>query len=173
MSPKLAAVDASVIILLTAPPRPDDPTERALRRERASTSMQELRDDGFRFFVPAPAIVELSVHESGERLAERVLARLGGFEVAPLDLLAARAAALALREVLKARPLGESRHLIKFDALIAAVAHEKRAKIIATADPRHFERHLRALSSTVEVVDVASPKQEPGQLRLIDRQPKK
>lgn len=172
MNAKLVVVDTSVLILLTAPSQPADPEARTLRRERAAAAMQELRDDGCRFLLPAPAIVELAVYEQGEAIADRILARLGGSQVEPLELLAARAAGLALRKVLRERQPGESKGQIKFDALIAGIAHRKEARFLATANPRDFEKHLRAIGSAVEVLDVAAPKQHAGQLRLIDRIPK-
>jgi len=164
-----AVLDTSVILLVVAPLQDSDPADRRLRRERTVETLREYRAEKVRFVVPAPVVAELAAGPpSDEVVISKLLARMGGGHVEPLDDLAARDTGLALRKTLRSRPAGERRNGIKFDAMIAGIAHRMGARYLLTANERDFRRYLEELNSRVEVVDVSSPRNT-GQLRLVDQ----
>jgi len=168
----IAVLDASVILLIIAPVKDSDPEDRRLRRERTLESLREYRKDKVHFVVPAPTIVEIAAGPSKNIDAmNKLLARLGGSHVEPLEDLSARAAGASLRKTLHARSEDERRDGVKFDALIAGIAHAMGARYVLTANARDFQKHLRELKSKVEVVQVDAAKTT-GQLRIIDQTPK-
>ena len=81
---------------------------------------------------------------------------------------AAEYAGQSLRKTLGTRHPDESRNAVKFDALIAGVAHRIGATHLLTDNARDFERHFHEMASGIEVVIVSEPP-EKGQLRLIDQ----
>ncbi len=169
MSPKpIAVIDASVVILVGLPPPKVERKEYALRRERATECLRTLHSDGLDFIVPAPTITELSRDGNGEELARKFFARLGGMQVKPFDLPAALVAAKMLKTAFASKAAHEARAAIKYDAMIAAVAHALNAKCLVTANARDFGKYLAEVASPVELI-AADEVPQKGQLRLIDR----
>ena len=163
--PGIAVVDTSVIILIGAPS--DDP-ETVARRARAHDRLLRFQKEGAVFAVAAPSIAELHRDGPGGETADRILGQFGDLRIDALDLEAAEYAGQSLRATLSSRGPGASRNAVKFDALIAGVAHRIGATHLLTADKRDFERHLGEMQSAIEVVVVSDPP-EKGQLRLIDQ----
>jgi len=164
----MAVVDASVVILVGLPPPKVEPKELPLRRERATECLRALGGDGIDFVVPAPTITELGRDGDGEELAKRFFARLGGMQVKPFDLPAALVAAKMLKHAFASKAAHESRAAIKYDAMIAAIAHALNAKCLVTANARDFGKYLAEVASPVELI-AADEVPKKGQLRLIDR----
>jgi len=157
----IAAVDASVILLLAVPGKDVD------RRKRARSKMQELKSLGVRFAIPAPAIAEVHRDGDGREIAARVFGDLGGFYTEALDDIAAANVGQSLRMAHQSRPEGLPRACVKFDAMIAGVAHTMGARYLLTTDGRDFRVALQALQSKVEVIYVDAPP-PPQQVPLIE-----
>lgn len=168
MSKDLAVVDSSAIILLGVPPPPEAP-ENVLRRiERARERMQELKEEGCRFVVPAPVLAELGRDGPGHVLAQALFTAIGGMRIECFDAKCAEVTSRMLAPALKARAPGESRVAMKYDAMIAATAHALDAGCLVTENPRDFARYFAIVSSSVELV-IASEVRRKGQLRFLDR----
>ena len=163
----IGVVDSSVIILLGVPKTGKESADYDRRLQRASEQMQELWEEGIRFVIPAPVITELSRDGPGLHLLQRVLATMSGWRIHAFDLECAKVAAQMLYPALQARPIGESRVAMKYDAMIAAVAHQLEAKYMLTDNPRDFATYLRLVSSNTELVTVSAPRAR-GQLGFID-----
>ncbi|HCF56388.1 MAG TPA: hypothetical protein DFS52_00125 [Myxococcales bacterium] len=163
----IGVVDSSVVILLGVPMTGKESADYDRRFQRASERMQELWEEGIRFVIPAPVITELSRDGPGLQLLQRVLARMSGWRIHAFDQECAKVAAQMLYPALRARPLGESRLAMKYDAMIAAVAHQLEAKYMLTDNRGDFATYLKLVSSNTELVNVSDPRTK-GQLRFID-----
>src|ERR1700742_1388052 len=114
-----AVIDTDVIILLASRP-PDVETRR--RRECAEETLRSLK--GARFVIPAPVVAELSRDGPGsEVVRQKIVQHISRLKVEPLDLRAADFAGAMVRAALKSRPKNKPRGAVKYDALIAAIAH--------------------------------------------------
>lgn len=159
MSKHLAVVDTSVILLVVAPIDDKSPPELPGRQRNAIDRMTRLREDGYAFVVPAPVISELCRSGPGDALADSVLRRFGGARVEAFDQQAALVTGEMLRPALAAKAPGEGRHAMKYDAMIAGLAHALEAKYLVTANARDFAKYLAVVRSPIEIVraDEAEP----------------
>jgi len=164
-------VDTSTILLLISSAEEERYDQRTRNRILlAQDNMRELRKNGAVFLVPSPAIVELSRDGPGEEIARRTMAALGGLRVESLDLRAATYAGEMCRSLMAKKPSGDEKRAIRFDALIAAIAHRVGAKYLATANAKDFRSHLSHIKSTVEVYPI--DEQPPGgQLKMLAPRP--
>lgn len=171
MAQPIAVVDTSVLVLLLSTPGPKESEHVRIRRERAEITLTSLRKQGAAFVVPTPVVAELSRHGKGsEVLRKKLVRQLKRSKVQALDCDAADIAGQMSEKVLIARAAGEERGAIKYDALIAAVAHDIGAKWLVTDNRKDMQRCLDAVESEVElIVTSAIPKK--GQLHLIHAQP--
>lgn len=169
MARRLAVVDASVVIWLLAPIKARESVDVKQKRERIEETMRDFRK-AFSFIIPAPAVAELCKHGSVDIALADAMKRFGGMHVEPFTYKDGSCAAEMLGPALRGRKSGvDVRSIIKYDCLIAAIAHRKDAPILTT-NKRDFSRYLNEIRSSVEVVYVDEiPKK--GQLRLIDFQP--
>jgi hypothetical protein len=124
-----------------------------------------------RFFIPSPVISELSRDDTGEKVARAALEHLGGIRVEGFGLRAARVAGEMLRTALKGRPPEMSRVAMKYDAMIAAVAHAARARFMVKANPKDYEKYLGIINSPVRVLAPDQIESE-GQIGMVLPMPK-
>jgi predicted nucleic acid-binding protein len=146
----VAVVDTSVILLLL-----DEGTDAAVQRRRgfAELTIENLEDQNARFTVPAPVVAELCRRGPGSEVLREVVGDLiRDLRIEVLDEDAAVVAGDMSRAALQARGEGDERGAIKFDALIAGVAHKINAKWLVTANARDFNKYLKVVNSTVAVV---------------------
>lgn len=73
-------------------------------------------------------------------------------------------------KALAAHVKGEERGAVKYDALIAAVAHDMGARWLVTDNRKDMQRCLDAVKSPVELI-VTSAIPKTGQLHLVHAQP--
>jgi len=90
----------------------------------------------------------------------------------PLDVAAADVAGQMSKAALEARSPGEARGAVRYDALIAAIAHSSGAKWLVTDNRKDMAKCLKAVDSTVELV-VTSALPKKGQLHLVHMGAKK
>jgi predicted nucleic acid-binding protein len=148
----IVALDTSTVITLISP------TDK--RYEATQAHVANLVKERVRFVMPAPVVSEL--YQSGGSSLVTILAKhMKGIRIEPLGLNAADIAGRMSREAILE---GATRRAVKFDALIAAIAHEVGARAILTSNPRDLARVLRAIDSTVQVVDTSQ--MPPGTLSL-------
>lgn len=159
----IVAVDASVLVWMLEP-EPEDDVERLKAWTNVREAMRQLRDAGSVFVVPAPAMAELHSGPTGSLIASLLAQRSSRMRVEPLDYHAAELAGEMIAKAPRPRPPALSRNVVKYDALIAAIAHRLGAAALVTADERGFPKYLNAVSSTVRVEIATLPR---GQLRLL------
>lgn len=165
---ELAVVDAGVIILYGEFERAAD-KDRHRRWLDNRECIRRLRDDGIKFVVPAPAMVELEMGgESSSKLANKLAQRQESLDVVEFDydavLLAGKMLKGAHKELVRAAPGEGRRNVVKFDALIAATAVAHQARYLLTTNPKDFERLLREVQNHVEVIDTTRAR---GQVVLL------
>ncbi len=154
----IAVVDASVLVHFAEPEPDRDEKEKHRKWLNVRECVNRLVSEGVGFVVPAPVMVELEVggHDS-HQLSLALAAKRDALLIEAFDYTAAPTAGLMLRKAHKAmvreNPGVGRRGIVKFDALIAAMAHVLGAKYLVTADARDFERLLSEVESTVKVVD--------------------
>lgn len=163
-----AVLDTSVLILLCTEQLDDSAKEvEAQRRREAARDWVDHLAPRVRFAVPTPAIAELSRPKTAAAFLEELSRAVGRFRVLPLTRAAAEIAAKMAAERMAARPPNAERGAVKFDTLIAAIAHEVAAKYVVTDDRRDYGSPLRVVSSPVEIVVASQPR--PGQqMNLIE-----
>lgn len=170
-----AVLDTSVIILLCTEQVDDSPKEiDAQRRREASRDWIATITPRVRFAVPTPAIAELSRPKSARAFLEELSRSLGRFRVLPLTRAAAEVAAkMAAERFAKRASIGQGeRGAVKFDTLIAAVAHDHAAQYVVTDDRRDYATPLKAVSSPVEIL-IATTARPGQQLKLVEDAPRK
>jgi len=174
MPDDLAAIDASVILSMVVPEAAVEDAAQRVRDVRTQQRMVEPRKSGVRFFIPSPVISELSRDGAGEKVARTALEHLGGIRVEGLGLRAARVAGEMLRVALKTRTPEMSRTAMKYDAMIAAVAHAARARFMVTANPKDYEKYLGIINSPVRVLAPGERDQieSEGQIGMVLPMPK-
>jgi hypothetical protein len=161
----VAVVDTSVIVLLVGTPPAPVPKEFPLRQSCARHCLQSLNEDGVNLVLPAPVIAELCRDGPGDALAASVMAHFGGLRIEPFGLPAALATGKMLGPALKARLPSDGKAAMKYDAMIAGVAHALGAKYLVTANARDFAAHIVAAGSSVQIVEADKPRSG-GQLVL-------
>jgi predicted nucleic acid-binding protein len=171
MAPPIAVVDTSVLVLLLSTPGPNESEAVRIRRERSEVTLAELRKQGAVFVVPTPVVAELGRYGKGsEVLRKKLVRQLKRSKVQALNVDAADIAGQMSDKALAARTEGEERGAVKYDALIAAVAHDIGARWLVTDNRKDMQRCLDAVQSPVElIVTSAIPKK--GQLHLVHAQP--
>jgi len=168
MAQPLAVVDTCVIVLLLTKSSPNEAESVRTRRELAEVAINDLRKDGARFVVPTPVIAELcSTGSSGaDVVRKRVTKHLRRVKTLPLDVASADVAGQMMKNALASRAPGEARGAVRYDALIAAIAHSNGARWLVTDNRKDMAKCLGAVNSTVELV-VTSALPKKGQLHLV------
>jgi predicted nucleic acid-binding protein len=159
MTKPVAVVDTDVLLLLldTA-----NAPEVQLRKSYVELTIENLENQNARFVVPTPVIAELCGSAPGSEvvreIAEKVFSHL---RIEVLDEDAAVVAGEISRTTLKRRE-GRERGAVKYDALIAGIAHHIGARWLLTGNGEDFKKCFSVLSSPVEVV-VATQQPAHGQ----------
>lgn len=167
-----AVLDTSVLILLCTDQIDQSEKEaEAQRRREATRDWIEYLAPRVRFAVPTPAVAELSRPKTAAAFLEELARAVGRFRVLPLTRAAAEVAAKMAAQRIAARPIGAERGAVKYDTLIAAIAHDVGAKYVVTDDRRDYGGPLRVVSSSVEVVVASTPR--PGQQMNLIEMPKR
>jgi predicted nucleic acid-binding protein len=146
----IAAIDTNVILDIL------DTTETPAsvdRRTRIGLTLEALRKERARFVVPSPVVAELCRGLRGsEVVRELAKAVLRGVRVEALDLAAAEVAG-RIADVLVPGKKGLERGAVKYDALIAGLAHHIDARWLVTSNVRDLKTCLDAINSNVKVVN--------------------
>jgi predicted nucleic acid-binding protein len=161
----VAALDSDVLMLLLDV-RSD--VDVARRRAFAELTIENLQKQRARFVVPTPVIAELCRRGPGSKDLRQVVKRfLGHARIEVLDEDSAELAGEIVRTRLQERAEGDERGVVKYDALIAAIAHKIGARWLVTGNARDFRRCLSVINSPVQVV-VATEQAMQGQLTMVD-----
>ena len=164
MNRPIAAVDSDILIWLL-----DTTSSADARRKRAyvELTMERLNRLQVRWIVRAPVIAELYRGGPGLlRLRDVALRYLKAVRVEALDARAADLAGQISAQTLRARR-GRERGAVKFDALIAAIAHHVGARWLLTANVDDMRSHLKVIGSGIEVVNATEPPAS-GQQELVE-----
>jgi predicted nucleic acid-binding protein len=155
MSGPIAAIDSDVLIwLLDNTNKP----EAKKRKAYIELTIERLTQQNTRWVIPAPVVAELCRDGLGsEQLREVAKIALRRLRVEVLDKDAADVAGQIAIMALRARRPGQERGAVKYDALIAAIAHKIGARWLLTANERDMRAHLQAIKSPVEVVIATQP----------------
>jgi len=100
---------------------------------------------------------------------------IDGLRSCGLTIGSAESAGAILLKKLRARPPGMSKTEIKFDALIAGIAHAHEARWLITGNAKDLRPLLAQIDSKVEIVDIDSvpPPELRSQLTLAEQGLKK
>jgi predicted nucleic acid-binding protein len=146
----IAVIDTNVIIYIL------DTTDTPVsidRRTRIGLTLEALRKEHARFVVPAPVVAELCRGLRGsEVVRELAKAVLRGARVEALDLAAADVAG-RIADAFVPGKKGLERGAVKYDALIAGIAHSIDARWLVTSNVRDLKAYLDVIGSTVKVVN--------------------
>jgi len=157
----IAVIDSNVIIDIidtTNTPASND------RRTRIRLTIEALQTERARFVVPAPVVAELCRGVRGsEVVRDLTRAVFRGARVQPLDTAAADVAGRIASITVPGTSQLE-RGAVKFDTLVAGIAHHIDAKWLVTSNVRHIRSALNAIGSPVEIVD---PTQQFGRQGVI------
>ncbi len=127
MPSRRLAVVDSSFLFLLINPRAGETPQTLLRIANAEAWKQKLQGEGFEFLVPAPVVTELI--DDGSVVA------------------ASRKAGAPITD--KPR--------VKFDLMIAAIAHAKEAEYLIHANRNDFTRYFASVSSKVTPLDTDKP----------------
>lgn len=165
----LAILDTDVaILMLDTRKKPDADTYN--RRERAASAIDDVRGKGARCLITTATLVELSSWRGGPTEAALKLRQfVSGLRTCTLTIGAAETAGRILLDKLKPRPAGKSRHEIKFDALIAGIAHAVDARWLITGNAKDYKSLLDHINSPVQVIDIDAPPTMRRQLTLAEQ----
>jgi len=165
----LAILDTDVAILvLDSRKKPDAATHN--RIERALAAIDDVREKCARRLITTPTLVELSSFRGGPKAATLKLRQfVSGLRTCSLTVGGAETAGRILLDKLRPRPPGKSRHEIKFDALIAGIAHAVEARWLITGNAKDYRPLLDHISSPVQVIDIDAPPTTRKQLLLADQ----
>lgn len=155
----IAVLDTDVLVLLIG----DEKSRQ--RTETAQARVKIMRERGFTLWVPAPAMAELSSRgATGTAIATALTPRLGGLRVAEFGVAAAQVCGQMVAAALGSAVASGSRYdstraAMKFDAMIAAIAHSMGARYLLTANARDIAKYLNAVKSPTQVhrADVPDP----------------
>jgi predicted nucleic acid-binding protein len=151
----ITVLDTTVIIDLL------DTTETpavADRRTMIELTIDWLRKQQARFVIPAPVIAELCYGDlaGSERVRTLMRPLLRNLRIEVLDEDSADVAGAITRVTIRGtRSL--QRGQVKFDALIAGMAHHLGAKWLVTSNVGDLRRSLEAVQSNVQVLDPTEP----------------
>lgn len=170
---RIVVFDTSVLILIAVQPpqraKTAEDAEKRLklitRRTHAEATLRTLHTRGFQFHVPAPVVTELLTPPALEVMA-KVFNQSKRPIVRSFDERAASIANRMYAEAVKRKKADEPRACVKYDLLIAAIAHHVDATYLVTANPRDFDRHLRDVGSHVQVLRADEPNLEINQVQL-------
>lgn len=152
-------VDSTMLLLMV------DPDARSTRvphgRERIDHLLQRLSQERVRILIPAPALAEILVRQ-GPGAAEflDILQKSRWLRVAPFDERAAIECAALLTENFSRRrrtKSGGSRHELKFDQQILAIARVAQASCIYTDDRRLRQQATLLQIDTNSLADLPLP----------------
>lgn len=170
MATSLVVLDTNIVIFLVSTGSRDQEADR--KTKAVHFCIEEMQKQGCIFVVPAPVVAELGRDTVTPRERIRLLRRkIGAMRVLSLTKESAEVANEMAREMLSKRPEGQERGVIKYDVLIAAIAHQEKAKYIVTDNFRDYRKPLSVVNSPVEVVDATSPP-EKGQSNLFQFVPR-
>lgn len=175
MKVKIAVVDTGVLIILLATHASN---AMLARRRLIELTLERLAKQGARFVVPTPVVAELCAEGPGSKVVRRAAkSALSPLRVEGLDEDAADVAGAIARMRLLARQNATSsapgsasermRGAVKYDALIAGIAHHIGATWLVTTDPDDMRAALQVVTSSVHVV-TADAQPEHGQHVLLD-----
>jgi predicted nucleic acid-binding protein len=165
----IAVIDTNVIIDILD--TTDTPTS-VDRRTRIGLTLEALGKERARFVVPSPVVAELYRGIKGsEMVRELAKAVLRGVRVEALDLAAADVAG-SMADVLVPGKKGLERGAVKYDTLIAGLAHHIDARWLVTSNVRDLRSCLDAISSNVIVVNPIESFTRQGVLVPLMRPPK-
>lgn len=157
--PAVAVLDTNVVVLLVSEPDPNP--QIAQKQQAARFCIEELTKEGCVFVLPAPVIAELGRGSSTPRDAIRAVRKhIGKMRIFSLTKDSAEIANDMVRPLLSSRAPGDARGAVKFDTLIAAIAHEMKAKYLVTDNVRDYRKPLAVVNSTVEVIDITAPRSQ-------------
>jgi len=140
MTQALAVIDTSVIVLLLSTPGPTETEKVRLRRERAEVALAALRSDGARFIVPTPVVAELYRNGKGSEVVRKKLVKhLKRTKLEALTYSAADVAGEMSKKALEERGPDNERGAVKYDALIAAIAHDIGARWLVTDNRKDMQ----------------------------------
>jgi predicted nucleic acid-binding protein len=150
----IAVVDTSAVLRLLDTSK-EEPARTA--RAHAELAIEGLERQNARFVVPTPVIAELCQSGPGsEVLREVARTVLSKLRIEVLDEDAADIAGAICRLQLQARD-GRERGAVKYDALIAGIAHQIGARWLLTSDGDHMRKCFAAINSSVQVLIVTEP----------------
>ena len=160
----IAVIDTVVLVLLTIKSQAATDHD-GHRRTLVLANMRRLQGEGYKFVVPSPVLAELYGGGRDRELVHRMIASIAKTRVVPFDERAAEATGQAMPEALATRANSERRSSVKYDLLIAGIAHSIGAQLLVTDDRRGFKKYFRAMDSDVDVfIATQTP---PGKLPLI------
>ena len=160
----IAVVDTDVLLLLldTA-----DAPDIQRRKSYVELTIENLEKQKARFVVPTPVIAELCRGGPGSDVVREIAQRLlGRLRIEVLDEDAAVLAGEISRTTLQRRE-GRERGAVKYDALIAGIAHRMGARWLLTGNGEDHRKGFAVLNSAVEVVVATEPPTR-GQQVLVD-----
>lgn len=163
MSRPIACVDTSILITLL-----DNTNDPAIEQQKTyiELTLEGLSKQGARWIIPAPVVAELCRGGRGsDQLRVIMRTALRALRIEVLDEDAADIAGQISRMRLQARQ-GRERGAVKYDALIAGIAHKIGARWLLTSNGDDMRAALNAITSMVQVV-VATEQPQTGQQVLI------
>ncbi len=173
MPESIAILYRDVAIMLFYSKRLPDPTIYD-RKERAILAIRDQSSKGAKCLITTPTIVELASWRGGpEQALAKLRPFLSGLRVCGLTIGSAQRAGEILIDKLKPRPAGKSRHEIKFDALIAGIAHDVGAQWLITGNAKDYRPLLTQIGSFVQLIDIDSAPTTRRQLSLADQSVRK
>jgi len=122
--------------------------------------------------VPTPVIAELCIYgdKGSEVVRKKLMKHMRRVKTEPLDTSAADIAGAMTLAALAGRAPADSRGAVRYDALIAAIAHSVGARWLVTDNRKDMQKCLDAVGSSVELV-VTSAIPPKGQLHLVHANP--
>jgi hypothetical protein len=115
-----------------------------------------MKERGYTFWIPTPVLAELSTAGASlAELAKAISPKLNGLRTVEFGVAAAESCGQMVAARLAASKTGGTRYestraAMKFDAMIAAIAHTLQAKYLLTANPRDFASLFKAVNSTTQ-----------------------
>ena len=150
-SAPIAVLDTDVLVLLVGDEKSKTRTEIVRGR------IQAMKEKGYSFWVPVPVLAELATAGASlAAIAKALSPKLNGLRtvelgVAAVEPLGQMVAARIAAAKSGGKPYEGSRAAMKFDAMIAAIAHTLQAKFLLTANTRDFTVFFKAVNSSTEI----------------------
>lgn len=170
--PEIVVLDTDVLLFLVGDEKSQERTDSVRAR------ISEMKKRKFHFWIPAPVLAELGSRSGNPQpLVAALEKRLGVVRIATFGLPAASACSKMLQAAHKRAAEGGHRYAstraaMKFDVLIAAVAHTINARMLATANPGDFMDHFEIVSSKTQVHRADVPDLNfASQMAMLDEKP--